>query len=245
MNKLFIPYIIGNREFIKNAKILSEQGADIIEIGVPFSDPVADGPIIMKAGQQAIKQGVTIDYIFNELAEHQHDIQSKYILMTYYNIICHYGEDQFIKKCEETGVYGLIIPDLPFELMQQLRHKYASSNVKFIPLVAMTTNQQRIKDIVNAAEGFIYTVTMNATTGENGQFHPELKQQIDYIRQMAKVPVVAGFGIRTKEHVADIASVADGVVIGSELVKRFAKDDIEDTISYLKAIRSALGGEQK
>lgn len=159
MTKLFIPYIMGNKDLIENATLLSENGADIIEIGVPFSDPVADGPVIMEAGQQAIKQGITIDYIFEQLEKHGNQIKCQYVLMTYYNIICHYGEQAFFEKCRDTGVYGLIIPDLPFELSQRLKQQFSHYGVKIISLVAMTTDDKRIKDIVSYAEGFIYTVT--------------------------------------------------------------------------------------
>lgn len=145
MTKLFIPYIMGNKSFIKNMKILDENGADIIEIGVPFSDPVADGPIIMEAGNRAIKQGVTINYIFNELSNNKDEINCKYVLMTYYNIIVSYGEEAFFKECEKVGVYGVIIPDLPYELTQKLKHKISKFDVKVISLISMTANDDRIK----------------------------------------------------------------------------------------------------
>lgn len=240
MTKLFIPYIMGNKDLIENATLLSENGADIIEIGVPFSDPVADGPVIMEAGQQAIKQGITIDYIFNQLEKHGDQIKCNYVLMTYYNIICHYGEQAFFEKCRDTGVYGLIIPDLPYELSQRLKQQFSHYGVKIISLVAMTTDDKRIKDIVSHAEGFIYTVTMNATTGQNGAFHPELKRKIESIKAIANVPVVAGFGIRTPQHVADIKEVADGIVIGSEIVKRFKSNTREEIIRYLQSIQQTL-----
>lgn len=240
MTKLFIPYIMANKQFIQNAKLLSDNGADIIEIGVPFSDPVADGPIIMEAGQRAIKQGVTIDYIFDELEQHKNVISSKYVLMTYYNIICNYGEAAFMQKCQQVGVYGLIIPDLPFELTEQLRQLYSDLNIKIISLVAMTTDDERMTKIINKAEGFIYTVIMNATTGSDGKFHPQLKQKLNDIKKQAKVPVVAGFGIKTVEHVKDIIEVADGVVIGSEIVRRFDKQSHQEIINYLKDISNVL-----
>lgn len=240
MTKLFIPYIMGNKDLIENATLLSENGADIIEIGVPFSDPVADGPVIMEAGQQAIKQGITIDYIFEQLEKHSNQIKCQYVLMTYYNIICHYGEQAFFEKCRDTGVYGLIIPDLPFELSQRLKQQFSHYGVKIISLVAMTTDDKRIKDIVSYAEGFIYTVTMNATTGQNGAFHPELKRKIESIKAIANVPVVAGFGIRSPQHVADIKEVADGIVIGSEIVKRFKSNTREEIIKYLQSIQQTL-----
>lgn len=240
MSKLFIPYIMGDLKFIENLKILSEAGADIIEIGVPFSDPVADGSTIMNAGAKAIEKGVNINFIFEQLIKNKETITSKYILMTYYNIISSFGENEFLNKCEEVGVYGLIIPDLPFELTQKFKKDFPNEKVKLISLIAMTTSEERIKNIAKKAEGFIYTVTMNATTGENGQFHPELKRKIELIKGVTDVPVVAGFGIRNQEHVKDIGRIADGVVIGSEIVKRFAESDPSEMFQFLRSIRKTL-----
>lgn len=240
MRKLFIPYIMGNKRFIENMKTLSDAGADIIEVGVPFSDPVADGPVIMEAGNKAIQEGVNIQYILDSLTAHRERLSSKYVLMTYINIINYYGEDAFFDACEKAGVYGLIIPDLPHELVQQLKDRHPNRKVNLIPLIAMTTSEERINQIVANAEGFIYTVTMNATTGENGKFHPDLKQRINNIKLKANVPVVAGFGIRTPDHVEDIVEVADGAVIGSEIVKRFDRDQNQQTVNYLNSIRKAL-----
>ncbi|HLR18363.1 MAG TPA: tryptophan synthase subunit alpha [Staphylococcus sp.] len=240
MRKLFIPYIMGNKAFIENLKTVSEAGADIVEVGVPFSDPVADGPVIMEAGSKAIEEGVNIQYILDQLTEHRESITSKYVLMTYYNIINYYGEAAFFKACEEAGVYGLIIPDLPHELVQQLKARHSERKVNIISLIAMTTSEERSNQIAKDAEGFIYTVTMNATTGENGKFHPELKDRIQHIKTMSNVPVVAGFGIRTPEHVTDIIEASDGVVIGSEIVKRFERDSKDETVQYFKSIRNAL-----
>lgn len=240
MHKLFIPYIMGNKGFIENVKTLSNSGADIIEIGVPFSDPVADGPVIMEAGSKAIAEGVNVQYILDELKAHKNQIKSDFVLMTYYNIINFYGEDAFFAACEDAGVYGLIIPDLPFELLEQLKSRHPERKLKIISLIAMTTSEERIQQIAQKAEGFIYTVTMNATTGENGKFHPELKSRIKQIKSIANVPVVAGFGIRTPNHVKDIIEASDGVVIGSEIVRRFAEDNRTTTSSYLATIRTAL-----
>ena len=240
MSKLFIPYIMGNLKFIENLKILSEAGADIIEIGVPFSDPVADGSTIMNAGAKAIEEGVNINFIFEQLIKNKETITSKYVLMTYYNIISSFGENEFLNKCEEAGVYGLIIPDLPFELTQKFKKDFPNEKVKLISLIAMTTSKERIKNIAKKAAGFIYTVTMNASTGENGQFHPELKRKIGLIKGVTDVPVVAGFGIRNQEHVKDIGRIADGVVIGSEIVKRFAESDPSEMFQFLRSIRKTL-----
>ncbi|GEP83514.1 tryptophan synthase subunit alpha [Staphylococcus piscifermentans] len=241
MSKLFIPYIMGNKDFISNLKVLSDEGADIVEIGLPFSDPVADGPTIMEAGNKAIEEGMNAHKILQELKAHKEELKdTKYVLMTYYNIILHYGEEKFIQDCEEAGVYGLIIPDLPFELGEQLKARFKDSNVKIISLIAMTASDDRIQKIAQHAEGFIYTVTMNATTGENGQFHPELRNKIEYIQENAEVPVVAGFGIRNPEQVATLSEFTDGIVIGSEIVKRFANDSETSIREYLQSIRRAL-----
>lgn len=241
MSKLFIPYIMGNKKFIDNLKVLQEEGADIVEIGLPFSDPVADGPTIMDAGSKAIKEGMSARVILDELKAHKDELQgSKYVLMTYYNVILHYGEAAFLEDCEAAGVYGLIIPDLPFELAEQLKARFPDRKVNIISLITMTASNERIEHIAAHAEGFIYTVTMNATTGDNGAFHPELQQKIAFIQEKANVPVVAGFGIRTPEQVAEVTRFADGAVIGSEIVKRFANDEEATTRGYLQSIRKAL-----
>lgn len=240
MNKLFIPYIMGNENFIDSVKLMDENGADYIEIGLPFSDPVADGPTIMKAGQEAIKQGMTVNKIIDQLIQHKNNIQTPYLFMTYYNLIDSYGVEQFIERIAEANVFGLIIPDLPFELGERFKEKLQHKNIKLISLIAMTSSDERIKEIAEHAEGFIYTVTMNATTGDGRGFHEGLKDKIQFIQQHANVPVVCGFGIKTVNHVKEIKSFSDGVVIGSEIVKRLENDSKQQTIDYLKSIRTAL-----
>lgn len=240
MNKLFIPYIMGNENFIDSVKLMDENGADYIEIGLPFSDPVADGPTIMKAGQEAIKQGMTVNKIIDQLIQHKNNIQTPYLFMTYYNLIDSYGVEQFIERIAEANVFGLIIPDLPFELGERFKEKLQHKNIKLISLIAMTSSDERIKKIAEHAEGFIYTVTMNATTGDGRGFHEGLKDKIQFIQQHANVPVVCGFGIKTVNHVKEIKSFSDGVVIGSEIVKRLENDSKQQTIDYLKSIRTAL-----
>ncbi|GGI42100.1 tryptophan synthase subunit alpha [Mammaliicoccus stepanovicii] len=240
MSKLFIPYIMGNKDFIQSLKIMDDNGADFIEIGLPFSDPVADGPTIMKAGQEAIQQGMNVNKIIDQLIEHKDDIKTPYLFMTYYNLIDYYGVERFIKRISEANVYGLIIPDLPFELGEKFKEKLKGSNVKLISLIAMTSSEDRIKKIAEKAEGFIYTVTMNGSTGDDKGFHEGLKNKIAYIQKHSNVPVVCGFGIKTVEHAHEFKSFSDGIVIGSEIVKRLQRDQINDTISYLQSIRSAL-----
>ncbi|WP_281190920.1 tryptophan synthase subunit alpha [Staphylococcus schleiferi] len=238
--KQFVAYIMGGPQFIDELKALDEIGADYVEIGIPFSDPVADGPVIMEAGQAAIQAGMTAQKILNQLKAVQHELKTRTILMTYYHTIETYGEAAFIQDAEAAGVKGLIIPDLPFEYVQQLKARHPERQLQIISLIAMTAAASRRKRIAASAEGFIYTITMNKVTGQNGHFHPELKNNILDVKAQSKVPVFAGFGIRTPEHVREIIEVADGVIIGSEIVRRFKEEGIDATKAYLKTIKVAL-----
>lgn len=240
MRELFIPYVMGNKDFIESVKLMDKNGADYIEIGLPFSDPVADGPTIMEAGQKAIQQGMTVDKIIDALIENKKEIKTPYIFMTYYNLIDAYGVESFIDRVVEANVYGLIIPDLPFELGERFKTQLKGSNVKLISLIAMTSSNERIEKIAKNAEGFIYTVTMNATTGDGRGFHKGLKEKIAFIKEHSSVPVVCGFGIKTVEHVKEIKAFSDGIVIGSEIVKRLQNDTTEEIENYLQSVRSAL-----
>lgn len=153
MHKLFIPYIMGNQNFIENVKLLSENGADYIEIGIPFSDPVADGAVILKAGQAALEEGMNAKLILERLKLEQHAIKTPYLLMTYYNIIESFGVKAFIDEAEAAGVYGLIIPDLPYELGVIFKEKLKHTSVKLISLIAMTTSNERVKTMLQRQRG--------------------------------------------------------------------------------------------
>ncbi|MCS4486158.1 tryptophan synthase subunit alpha [Staphylococcus americanisciuri] len=240
MRKQFVTYIMGNMDFIDNLKTLEHAGADFVEIGVPFSDPVADGPVIMAAGQRAIQQGMTAQRILETLTAHKETIQVKYLLMTYMHTIESYGEAAFIRDAEAAGVYGLIIPDMPAEYIAELKARYPERQLKLISLIAMTADTERIQTIARQAEGFIYTVTMNQVTGQNGEFHPELRKKLGLIQRNSDVPVFTGFGIRTAEQVQQLATIADGIIIGSEIVKRFESDTQAETVQYLSGIRQTL-----
>ncbi|WP_072281827.1 tryptophan synthase subunit alpha [Rappaport israeli] len=242
MKKLLIPYVMGNAKLLQNLHVLEKAGADFIEIGLPFSDPVADGETILQAGQAAIKEGMTTKKIFELLTAHQGEFKTPYLLMTYYQLIEAYGVAEFVQAAERANVYGLIIPDLPFELGERFKAQYLKgSRLKLISLIAMTTSQQRMQTIAKKAEGFIYTVTMNAITGDNlGGFHQTLAEKVARIKAHASVPVVCGFGIRSVEDVRNIATFSDGVVIGSELVKRFANDSAQAVNEYLQEVRAQL-----
>ncbi|QLK86780.1 tryptophan synthase subunit alpha [Staphylococcus sp. 17KM0847] len=240
MSKQFVAYIMGDTDFVAHLKLLEQAGVDYVEIGIPFSDPVADGPVIMSAGQRAIQQGMTAKRILSELNAQQHQLQVNYLLMTYMHTIETYGEAAFIHDAEQAGVYGLIIPDMPAEYIADMKARYPDRKLKFISLIAMTAEQTRSEQIAREAEGFIYTVTMNQITGQNGAFHPELQAKIQRIRRCSNVPVFTGFGIRTPEHIEQLAPFADGVIIGSEIVQRLEEQSREEVLHYLQTIRQTL-----
>ena len=240
MRKQFVAYIMGDQNVIENLKTLERTGADFVEIGIPFSDPVADGPVIMAAGQRAIRQGMTAKRILDTLKAQQQDLKVNYLLMTYMHTIEAYGEADFMRDAEAAGVYGLIIPDMPAEYIEAMKARYPERQLKLISLIAMTADASRIERIARQAEGFIYTVTMNQITGQNGEFHPELREKLALIQQSSDVPVFTGFGIRTAEQVQQLATFADGIIIGSEIVRRFESELQEETEKYLKGIRQAL-----
>lgn len=242
MKKLLIPYVMGNKKLTEHLKLLDDVGADFIEIGLPFSDPVADGDTIVKAGQTAIQEGVTTQTILESLKSYKHQIKTPYLLMTYYQLIEHYGIERFIKEAEEANVYGLIIPDLPYELGVRFKKQHLEqSPLKLISLIAMTTSDERLQAIARQADGFIYTVTMNAITGDSGSnFHKTLADKVAMIKTHSNVPVVCGFGIRSTEDVQNIARFSDGVVIGSELVKRLDSEPLSKVKAYLMSVRETL-----
>ncbi|WP_415409382.1 tryptophan synthase subunit alpha [Staphylococcus agnetis] len=240
MNKAFVAYIMGGPHFIEELKVLDRSGVDYVEIGIPFSDPVADGPIIKAAGERAIAAGMTLEVILNQLSAHRHELSTHLILMTYAHMIETYGEAAFMHKMDELQIYGVIIPDMPFEYIEHLKARYPKRKVKLISLVAMTASEDRMKAIAEKAEGFIYTVTMNQITGQDGNFHPELKQRIQKLKAYTPLPVMAGFGIRDASQVHDIITVSDGVIIGSEIVKRFHETGKDETAAYLQNIRDVL-----
>tara|TARA_Y100001970_G_C14038536_1_gene752423 strand:- start:115 stop:909 length:795 start_codon:yes stop_codon:yes gene_type:complete len=214
-------------------KILSEEiltniiknGSDIIEIGMPFSDPMADGPTIQLSSNRAIKNGANLDVIFNicsNLRKINKDIPI--ILMGYYNIILHYGLINFVSKCSSIGIDGLIIVDLQPEEDSELYNLLKSSNINLIRLITPTTTQKRLETITKNASGFLYYVTVTGITGQNSANITELKNSIKKIREYSKLPIVAGFGVNNKNDVREICKTTDGVVVGSSIVKIIEKN---------------------
>lgn len=203
-------------------------GVDIIEIGMPFSDPMADGPTIQLSSNRAINNNVNLDVIF-EICEEIREINSEIpiILMGYYNVILHYGILNFTKKCSLIGIDGLIIVDLQPEEDPELHNILKDNDIDLIRLVTPTTTSQRLKKITKNASGFLYYVTVTGITGQKSADMIELNEAIMNIRKVSNLPVVAGFGINNKKQVTEICKVADGVVVGSSIIK-IIESNLED-----------------
>ena len=212
-------------------------GADIIEIGMPFSDPMADGPTIQESSARSIKNGTKIDDVFkivNKVRSFNNKIPI--ILMGYYNTIFSLGINNFTKKCADTGVDGLIIVDLQPEEDPELLIRLKEKNIDLIRLITPTTDDNRLKTILTNASGFLYYVTITGTTGQKSANLEELEKSINEIRSASNLPIVAGFGIKNRKDVEDICAYTDGVVVGSSIINiiknnRQKKDEMMNKIN--------------
>ncbi|WP_099221341.1 tryptophan synthase subunit alpha [Listeria costaricensis] len=233
---LIIPYIMagdgGLDNLAERIQLLEEAGAAAIEIGIPFSDPVADGPVIQLAGLRAFEAGVTLEKVLNELAELQTEIPL--IVMTYFNPVFHFGTQRFVEQLKKTPVKGVIIPDLPAEESHFLTPYLQETDLALIPLVSLTSPKERVQKLVEQAEGLVYAVTVNGTTGERPAFDPHLQEHFDFIRRISEVPVLAGFGVSTLDHVRFFSRFSDGVIIGSKVVQAFHEKREEELISFIQ-----------
>ncbi|MFT8726398.1 MAG: tryptophan synthase subunit alpha [Liquorilactobacillus ghanensis] len=218
---------------------LAQAGTDIIEIGIPFSDPVADGPVIQAADLRAFAAGMTTERVFDLVAAVRQKSQVPLALLVYLNNVFKYGYERFFKRCEELQIGGLIIPDLPAEERPEVLPFAQKYGCALIPLVAPTSGQ-RIPKVVAGASGFVYAVSSMGVTGTRQQIQTNLKQMIAEIRQATDLPIAVGFGIHTPAQAAEIATVADGVIVGSAIVKLIAENDsavsakLDDYVQQLK-----------
>lgn len=217
-------------------KTIINNNIDIVEIGMPFSDPMADGPTIQESSTRSIENGTTIQDIF-ELVKKIRTLNNEIpvILMGYYNSIFNMGIEEFTSKCVQVGVDGLIIVDLQPEEDADLYDKTKENNIDLIRLITPTTNKERLKTILNNASGFLYYVTVTGITGQNSANLKELETSINLIRSESNLPIVAGFGIKSRKDVENISAFTDGVVVGSSIVN-IIKDNISDKKNMLEKI---------
>jgi len=228
-NKKLVTFTTGGDPDVntckKIIKAIINNKADIIEIGMPFSDPMADGPTIQLSSNRSINNGTTLNEIFNiveNIRKFNEDIPI--ILMGYYNIIFNYGIRDFIKKCNENGVDGLIVVDLQPEEDEELYIESKQNNIDLIRLITPTTDKKRLLLILEKASGFLYYVTVTGITGQNSANLDELKKSINLIKRHSNLPIIAGFGIKNSKDVREICKYTEGVVVGSSIVKIIEKN---------------------
>ncbi|MGN1075039.1 MAG: tryptophan synthase subunit alpha [Eubacteriales bacterium] len=197
-------------------------GADLIELGIPFSDPTAEGPVIQGANLRALTGGVTTDKVFGLVRELRRDVRVPMVFMTYANVVFSYGAERFISRCRETGIDGLILPDLPYEEKDEFQPLCRTYGVDLISLVA-PTSENRIAMIAREAEGFVYIVSSLGVTGTRSEIRTDLSSIVSVVRANTDVPCAIGFGISTPEQAGAMAALSDGAIVGSALVKLLAK----------------------
>lgn len=237
--KAFVAYIMagdgGLKKMKKDILFLQKSGATAIELGIPFSDPVADGPVIQAAGERALTFGVTLKKVLEAIKTFKEEITVPLIIMTYLNPIIRYGVEAFVEECANAEISGVIIPDLPMEEDTLLKPALEEKQIALVPLVSLTSPKNRITDIIAKAEGFIYAVTVNGTTGVRNEFGDSLTSHLAHLKTISSVPVLAGFGISTAEQVQEVGASVDGVIVGSAIVEALHKEKYEKIEALLSA----------
>lgn len=226
--KAFIPYIMAGDPSLERTResflMLEECGADIIELGVPFSDPLADGPTIQRAAERALKSNITLKKVISFVNEIRKFSRTPVILMTYFNPIYKYGISDFISDAAFAGIDGLIVPDLPPEEASELTKISHKAKIDTIFLLAPTSTEERIKKVISVSTGFIYYVSITGITGSNILFDGSMEKQINYIRKYTDKPIAVGFGVSKPEDAHEVAKIADGVIVGSAIVKKIFEE---------------------
>jgi tryptophan synthase alpha chain len=246
--RALIPYVTAGDPDLETTKTLVRQmvrcGGDIIEIGVPFSDPLADGPIVQRASQRALQGGITLRKILGMVSELRADVDVPLVLMTYYNPVFRYGGAAFVADAVAAGVDGIIVPDLPPEEAQSLIDLTADTALEMIFLAAPTSTVSRLQLISEASRGFIYYVSRLGTTGVRDQLADDLRPMLRQLRAVTAKPIAVGFGVSTPEHVRLVAELADGVVVASAILKLLEdcadRDDrLERAGDFVAALKAA------
>ena len=250
--KVFIAYVTAGDPNLSSTKrivlALEEAGVDMVEIGIPFSDPMADGPTIQAASHRALSRGVSLRKIFLMIDDLRKATQIPVVFMTYYNPVFKYGIKKFAEDCKLNGVDGVIIPDLPIEEAGDLMESVKKNDISTIFLAAPTSSRKRIKMIAGVSTGFIYYVSLTGVTGARRELPPDVASNVRMIKSNTKKPVAVGFGIATEDQARSIAKVADGVIVGSAIVKIIAENQknkkmlISKVSNFSKRLAGAIHG---
>ena len=244
--KAFIPFITCGDPDLETTKAvvksMAANGADLIELGIPFSDPTAEGPVIQGANLRALTGGVTTDKIFDMVRELRKEITLPMVFMTYANVVFSYDADKFIATCAEIGIDGLILPDLPYEEKEEFSDICKKYGVDLISLIA-PTSENRVAMIAREAEGFIYIVSSLGVTGVRSEIRTDISSLVKLVRENSSVPCAVGFGISTPEQAAKMADISDGAIVGSAIVKliaQYGKEAAGPVGEYVKSMTDAV-----
>lgn len=246
--KAFIPFVTAGDPTLDTTRELllamQEAGADLIEIGIPFSDPVAEGPVIQEADIRALSGGVTTDKILDMVEEISDQLYVPIVFMTYINPVYVYGVEKFAKRAAECGVAGVIIPDVPFEEKEEVRRVFSDFDLTVISMVA-PTSAERVKMIAKQAEGFLYCVSSLGVTGVRTEISTGIADLIAVVKKVKDIPCAIGFGISTPEQAKKMAGLSDGAIVGSAIVKIIAehgKDSVPYVKEYVSEMKRAVAG---
>lgn len=236
-----LPNMEGTKEIIK---VQENAGTDIIELGIPFSDPAADGPIIQQASYEAILKGTNLVKTFQMVKELREDSKIPIVFMMYYNTILHYGVEAFVKECTRVGVDGLIIPDLPFEEQGEINEYLMDKDAPILIQLVSPVSKGRVPMLLEHARGFVYCVSSMGVTGQEGSFHKDVEKYLKEVKNISEIPVMMGFGIRTAKDVEPVKDSIDGAIVGSHFIQlmRESNYDINKITQYCKNFKKELNG---
>ena len=239
-----IPYITAGypsrQDTLPLMRALADAGADIIELGVPFSDPVADGPTIQRSSQVALDQGVTLDWVLEQLAVFRRTTDTPVIIFTYLNPLLNFGAERFVQAAVDAGAQGVLVVDLPLDADPELERSLEESPLELVRLLAPTTEPGRQRDILKRTQGFAYYVARLGVTGARASLRSELATELELLKAQANVPIAVGFGISNAEQARTVARLADGVVVGSALIEVLDRDGIAGAGAWLAELRAGL-----
>lgn len=244
--RAFIPFITGGDPDIETTEkllyALRDAGADAIEIGIPFSDPIAEGPVIEAAAARALTRGCTVDELFELVSRVRGEIEIPILFMTYFNLIFVYGVDRFVAKAIQAGLDGLIVPDLPFEERTELYEPCKAAGLTLISLIAPTTGAY-IPEIASNSSGFLYCVSSLGVTGMRNTLDDSARQMIQAVKAVSDIPCAVGFGISSPEQAKEMAAFADGVIVGSaivQIVAEYGRDCATPVYQFAKKIKESI-----
>ena len=248
--KAFIVFVTGGDPDLETTEKLIPQmaqaGADLIEIGIPFSDPIAEGVVIQAADERALKSGTTTDKLFEMVKRVRGKVDVPLVFMTYANPIYTYGTEKFTKRCAECGIDGIIVPDVPFEEKDEMDGACEAAGIELISMIA-PTSKARINMIASQAKGFLYCVSSLGVTGVRNKITTNIKEMVDDVKMVSDIPCAIGFGISTPEQAREMAALSDGVIVGSAIVRiiaQYGRDCIEPVCRYVREMKAAVDSVQ-